>query len=124
MLTTIDPHRALLEEVLMAKLGLRTEDVAALARQGSISGEFRQRKGNPTGPYYKLRWRHGSRQRVRYLGRDPLLVSAVRTALRTLQAPRRRARDLQRMHKQNRDDFAAQRKMLEPLLGRISAPTW
>ena len=69
---------------LPAGLGL-----AARAGQGFVSAEAR-----PTGAVtYKLRWRRGGRQRVRYLGSDP---AAARAALAGLQAGARRARALRR----------------------------
>ena len=54
----------------LARLGLGPADRAALARQGFVAAEWRRRGGRRWGPYFKLRWRRGGVQRVRYLGRE------------------------------------------------------
>jgi hypothetical protein len=92
MASTTDLDDTVEVRELFTRLGLMPEEVAALARQGSVSQEVRQRSGNPTGLYYKLRWRQQGRQRVTCLGRDRSLANAVLAALLWLQAPRRRAR--------------------------------
>jgi hypothetical protein len=74
-------------------LRLSPEDIHALARQGFVVAEFRQRRG----PYYKLRWRRGVRQCVRYLGSDPDRAQEVRAALEVLQAPHRIGRQIVRL---------------------------
>jgi hypothetical protein len=104
-------------EELLGQLGFRAEEMAALARQGSVSLEIRLRKGVPAGPYYKLRWRQQGRQRVKYLGCDPARASAVRAALLQLQASRRQAREVRRGFKQIRAYWAAQKQVLQLLLG-------
>jgi len=80
-------------------LGLTAEDLAALARQGSIHGEYRR----GCGPYYKLRFRRADgRQAVRYLGNDPLLVEALREELRGLRRPREQQTKLSNLTKDAR----------------------
>jgi hypothetical protein len=112
-----NPPDVIRAEELLARLGVMPEEMATLAQQGSVSQEIRQRKGKPTGPYYKLRWRQRGRQRVRYLGRDPTLASSVRAALLQLQAFGRQARAVLEGLKQTRAYFAAAKKALQPLLG-------
>jgi hypothetical protein len=77
---------------LFGKLGLTGEDLAALAEQGFVSAEYRFRGHRRYGPFHKLRWRVAGRQRVRYLGRNPILGERVRLALAAWQAPRRTQR--------------------------------
>lgn len=77
---------------LFHRLDLDERDLAAIARQGFVAVEFRRRSGRRCGPYYKLRWRVAGRQRVRYLGRNPVLVEHVQAALAAWQAPRRAQR--------------------------------
>ena len=64
----------------LAGLRLSPGDLQALARQGFVATEPRQGRG----PSYKLRWRRGGRQRVRYVGRDPVRVGQIRAALENL----------------------------------------
>ncbi len=74
-------------ERLLLRLGLTRNDIAALRRQGFIAAEYCVRGGRRFGPYFKLRWRCGGRQRVRYLGRDCRLAEAVAAAVKQLQEP-------------------------------------
>jgi hypothetical protein len=62
----------------------------ALARQGSIQATYRTRGDRRYGPFYRLIWRRGGRQRTHYLGRAGLVVDQASTRLRMLQKPRRR----------------------------------
>ena len=76
---------------LAARLG--PDALAALALQGFVSAEPR-----PSGrTSYKLRWRQGGRQRVRYLGSDAATAERVRAGLAALQAPRDNRRELARL---------------------------
>jgi len=76
---------------LAARLGPAA--MAALATQGFVSAELRP-SGGVT---YKLRWREGGRQIVRYLGSDPGMAGCVRAGLAALQAPRHHQRELARL---------------------------
>ncbi len=73
----------------LGSLGLPENVHQALARQGFVAAEFRGEGSTRRGPYYKLRWREGRRQRVKYLGRDPALAERIRAAVEYLQRPRR-----------------------------------
>ncbi len=75
---------------ILARIGLTAEEVTALERQGFVSAESRGRKCT----VYKLRFRIGGRQRVRYVGTDPVLADAAREALHCLQKGRLTEREL------------------------------
>ena len=60
----------------MAKLGLAPGEIKALATQGFVA---RERRGGRI--YWKLRFRVGGRQRVRYLGSDATKAAAIRAEL-------------------------------------------
>jgi len=77
---TPDPADSLLTEV-----ELSPEAMAAMARQGFVRAEQRGRRS----VVYKLRFRLGGRQVVRYLGTDRVRAQAVQAALDTWQVKRR-----------------------------------
>lgn len=88
---------------------------AALARQGFVATEHRGQ-----GTYYKLRFRCGGRQIVRYLhGADE--AAAVRAALQTLQQGRRRERTLRQIASAGRQLLRDAKRQLEPL---VAARGW
>ena len=64
-------------------LRLTEADLQSLSRQGCVSAE-RPSSGSRRGTVFKLRWRLGRKQRVRYLGRDPGRANAVRIMLKAL----------------------------------------
>ncbi len=76
----------------LGRLGLTAGDLASLAAQGFVSSEYRSRGNRHYGPFRKLRWREGRCQRVRYLGRNPVLAEQVQAALTVWQAPRKEQR--------------------------------
>lgn len=78
---------------LAQRLRLSPEEIAAVARTGFVA---RERRG-PACVVYKLRFRIGARQCVRYLGVDTEWVAAVREALRELQRARDALRNLRRL---------------------------
>jgi hypothetical protein len=95
----------------LASLKLSPEDMQALARQGFVAVEFRDHRG----PYYKLRWRRGGRQCVRYLGSDPDRAQQVRAALDALQAPHRIGRQVVRLLAEARKRLLEMKRSLTPL---------
>jgi hypothetical protein len=101
---------------LLAGLGLSEEDYRALARQGFLAAEFRRRGRRRLGPYYKLRWRRGGRQRVRYVGQDPARAERLRAALDDLQRPARLARQLSRLMDEARRHLRRAKEALAPHL--------
>ena len=84
-------------------------DPERFAAQGSIIATWRTYRGRRLGPYYRLTWREGHRQRSLYLGRDGPLVDQVRELLNETQEIRR----LKREHRRNREHF--RRTVIEPL---------
>jgi hypothetical protein len=59
------------------------------AVQGSVVAGWRVDGGRRLGPYFRLAYRHGARQRSIYLGRWVELARRVRELLAGLQRPRR-----------------------------------
>ena len=86
----------LLTVISMAALGLSGQDLERLSRQGSVSREMR---GNRT--LFKLRFRRGSQQTVRYIG-GAERAAAIRADLQRLQAENCRLRELARLARATR----------------------
>lgn len=95
----------------LAHLRLSPADLAALARQGFVTAERRGRR-----TYYKLRFRRGGRQQVRYLGSDPARAAAVERALDQLQQARRHELELPRLTAAARRTMRESKQTLAPLL--------
>ncbi len=76
----------------LASLALSGEHLAALAKQGTLRAEGFGRDKR----YYKLRFRMGSQQHVRYVGINPKFVEQVQRELTRLQT---RARSCQQLHR-------------------------
>jgi hypothetical protein len=95
----------------LAGLRLAAGDREALTLQGFVSEERRSGRG----PYYKLRWRRGERQRVRHLGADSARADQVRAALDELQRPRRAATLAARLLADTRRRLREAKGMLAPL---------
>jgi hypothetical protein len=70
------------------------------ARQGSIAAAWRRRGSRTYGPYYRLSYREGGRQRSVYLGREGALVAQLRQTLTDLQRPLRQHRAVARLERQ------------------------
>lgn len=98
------------EEVL-ARLQLSALEREILERQGFVTAEYRGRRG----PYYKLRFRVGRRQVVRYLGSDGHWANQVQTALDWWQGPRQAQRALSRRIARERRVLRTTRAEIEPL---------
>lgn len=92
-------------------LRLSSEDLTALGRQGFVA---RERRGRRT--YYKLRFRRGRRQQVRYLGSDPARAVAVESALDQLRQERQRELRLARLARAARRTMRESKRILAPLL--------
>jgi hypothetical protein len=92
------PPGAETAERFFRRIGLRSVDVAALKRSGTITQETR---GRGT-VIYKLRYRREGRQVVKYLGVDRSFVRHVGEQLALLQVPARRRRRLRRVAAETR----------------------
>jgi len=99
-------------DVDLADLPLSTEDVAALHRQGFVSGE-RRRNG---AIYYKLRFRRGGKQVVIGIGADKEAADNIREELRQLQRQRDFERDLNELVLGAKQLLRSSRRLLRPLL--------
>lgn len=92
------------------QLGLTTEEIASLKRQGFVSVEIR---GGCT--IYKLRFRVDRRQRVRYLGTDPMMADAVRQELDQLRQQTQLDRRLRNQNQEIDRFLRESKRRLEPL---------
>lgn len=92
-------------------LQLTAAERDALSRQGFVAAE--RRGGGRT--YYKLRFRLGDRQRVRYLGDDES-AAHIRRELEQLQAARRAEQRLKRMARAARSALRESKAELAPRL--------
>lgn len=72
------------------------------AAQGAVVAGWRERGGRRLGPYYRLAYREGGRQRSIYLGRYGELVRRVRALLVGLKRPLRERRRMRRLKAQVR----------------------
>ena len=97
-----------------AGLNLSVKDYAALAEQGFVAPEFRTYAGKKLGPYFKLRWRSGGRQRVRYLGTDAARIARIKTVLAELQSPKQLIRELTQMMTEARAGLHDTKEILKP----------
>ena len=102
----------------LGRLGLTAVDLAALAAQGFISAEYRSRGPRRYGPIFKLRWRLGNVQKVRYLGRNPVLAEQVQVALAVWQAPHRAQRESAALLRSARRTLRAAKAGAAPQLAR------
>ena len=80
--------------------------------QGTITAERRGRRTLA----YKLRYRVGGQQQVKYLGTDENYIQQLRRELADLQAAHRQGRHLQRLEKQAREVLRASKQLLVPHL--------
>jgi hypothetical protein len=92
----------------LARLSLTEQDLNALESQGCLALEHRGDRS-----YYKLRFRRGGRQVVRYAGQEAALVAEE---LKTLQAARRLQRELNKLNLAARQALREGKLILEPLL--------
>ncbi len=96
----------------LATLGLGREQLAALAKQGTLRAEGHSGSRR----YFKLRFRMGPTQRVRYVGNNPEFVDLVRAELLRLQAQAKARRHLQRLIREANQCLRRTKHRLEPLL--------
>jgi hypothetical protein len=94
----------------LAKLRLTVGDIAALSEQGFLAPERRQDQR-----FFKLRFRRGSRQVVRYVG-GTKAAALVAEELKTLQTARRMRRELEKLGRVARQQLREAKIALEPLL--------
>jgi hypothetical protein len=67
-----------------------------LGGQGSIQQSYRVYQGRKLGPFFRLSFREGGKQRSRYIGPDRALVAEIERHLQKLQAPLVAARQIER----------------------------
>src|SRR5438094_953340 len=89
------------------------------SRQGAVLVSWRSRQGRKLGPYYRLAYREGGRQRALYLGSSAELAGEVRSALQVLQAPRQRRRAWQVQWKKGRAALRRQKLQWDAELRRL-----
>jgi hypothetical protein len=96
----------------LGSLGLREEDFAALAKQGSLRAE----SSSSGRQYWKLRFRFGGKQQVRYVGNNAEFVDRVRQELMRLQAKERACRRLQSLIREAKRRLRRTKQQLMSLL--------
>jgi hypothetical protein len=89
------------------------------AAQGAVVATWRVYRGRRLGPYFRLAYREGGRQRSIYLGRCAELVRRVRSLLARLQAPERRRRVFRRLEAQVRASLRQCKAQLKKLLAPL-----
>jgi hypothetical protein len=92
-------------------LGLTDAELAMLASQGFVSTERR-----PGKLVYKLRFRIGGRQCVRFLGHDETQARAIREELRVLQRDLRHRRETVKLRRAVNKLLRDSKRQLQPLL--------
>ena len=97
---------------VLDQVGLEPNEWVALRRQGYVSREGR----GPDRAVFKLRFRCDGRQRVKYLGTNPVRAQRAAVELSRLQA----ARHVERLHKRVRREVSELlrdgKRRLEPML--------
>jgi hypothetical protein len=93
-------------------LALIARRAELFARQGSIVAAWRRRGSHTYGPYYRLCYREGGRQRSVYLGREGALVAQLRQTLADLQRPLRQHRAVVRLERQVKTALRADKRRL------------
>ncbi|MBC8875702.1 MAG: hypothetical protein H8E44_40260 [Planctomycetes bacterium] len=88
-------------------------DLAALRLQGFVTAE---RRGNRT--CFKLRFRRGRQQIVRYIGSNPDKAEAVQRELDHLQEERKTELELSRLTKKAKKILRESKRVLVPLLAK------
>lgn len=96
----------------LASLALGEEHLAALAKQGCLRAEG----AGQSKLYYKLRFRIGSKQHVRYVGNKPAFVEQVREELTRLQSRTNSCRRLHRLIQEANECLRRTKHQLKPLL--------
>ena len=81
---------------IFSGMGLTPAEITAVKSQGFVTAELR----GQTCTVYKMRFRIAGRQRVLYLGTDPLVADAVREELQRLQKSRHTRRNMQALIRQ------------------------
>jgi hypothetical protein len=72
------------------------EHSALFAGQGSIQASYRVYRGRKLGPFFRLSFREGGKQRSQYIGCDRNLAAEIEKQLQKLQEPLLRAREVER----------------------------
>jgi hypothetical protein len=95
---------------ILPQLRLAPEHFEALRRQGFVARE----RGRAGRDRYKLRFRCGGRQIVRYLGSDPAVAERLHSELARCQAAHRQLRQLRRLCRQAQRLLRETQSLLSP----------
>lgn len=101
---------------ILAELSLSAEQLAALRRQGFVARERRGRQVR-----FKLRFRCGGVQCVRYIGSDPNRTQRLRDELARWQRGQRSRVELSRLIRDAHRMLHSAKRLLEPPLGSLGA---
>lgn len=106
------PSRGRAAQTVFMRLGLTSEELRALKRQGFVSQEARSKHTT----VFKLRFRLNGRQNVRYLGTDPEQARLIKEELRQLQRARQIDAQLRTLTDEARRVLRAGPEQLESLV--------
>jgi hypothetical protein len=98
----------------LARLEFNAAELAALRRQGFVAREIRGKRTS----VFKLRFRFGGRQRVRYLGTDADEAERIQNELNELQGGRRADLALGRLSRSAAQLLRDSKLRLEPWVQR------
>lgn len=98
--------------VQLNKLGLSVAEITSLGRQGHVTREVRGRRTT----VFKLRYRFGGRQQVRYLGCDSSRAAQIEEELSELQRRTKSLRSLRALRRAARRTLRATKRRLTPLV--------
>lgn len=104
---SVDQRRAAVRQFFSAHQSL-------LRRQGAVVSTWRQGVSRKLGPYFLLvARRHDGQQHSIYLGSSVTLAEEVRSELAALQAAHRGRRQMTRVRRQLREEFAKAKRQLD-----------
>ena len=100
-------------------IALIHQQADVFSRQGSVQESWRSYKGRRLGPYYRLAYRSGSKQRSIYLGSDQDGASLVRETLQLVQQEPRRQKSISECRKAVRSELRRTRRQLQDQLAAV-----
>jgi hypothetical protein len=111
-------NQQVVDQYLHKVLDLLSARPALFAEQGTVHSSWRQSAGKRSGPYYRLSYRDGGKQRCVYLGCSASVVTQVQLALAQLQAPWRERRRGERLLAAAKTSYRHTKKLLAAELAK------
>ena len=107
------------DQKIIDAVSLIRQQADIFSHQGSVQESWRSYKGRRLGPYYRLVYRSGSKQRSIYLGSDQDGVSLVRETLQLVQQELRRQESISECRKAVRSELRKTRRQLHDQLAAV-----